>query len=269
MAQLLFLKLGGSLITDKAVPHTPRIESIQRLSTELAAAWEEAPGMRLVMGHGSGSFGHVPASVYRTRDGIFTREQWHGFVEVWQEAASLNHIVVQCLQQAGLPAMAFPASASLVARGGVVEEWEINPLVQGLHAGLLPVIYGDVIFDREKGGTIFSTEELFIYLAKQLEPQRILLAGLDEGVWRDFPQRGTIIHEITPQNAMTIFPSLGESTFVDVTGGMLSKVRAMLGLVQELPDLEVVIFSGEIPGLLRNVILGREAGTKVRNSSVV
>lgn len=269
MSQLLFLKLGGSLITDKDKPHTPRLESIQRLSIELAAALVEAPEVRLVLGHGSGSFGHVPANIHQTRHGVYTHSQWQGFVNVWQEAASLNQIVVEVLQQAGLPAMAFPASSSLIARGREVDAWEIGPLVQGLQAGLLPVIYGDVIMDRELGGTIFSTEELFFHLAKRLIPQRILLAGLDEGVWGDFPRKSHFIHEITPQNASSIFPSLGASSFVDVTGGMLSKVSAMLSLVQVVPGLEVVIFSGEIPGLLKNVILGSDAGTKIRNPIVV
>jgi hypothetical protein len=45
--------------------------------------------------------------------------------------------------------------------------------------GLVPVIYGDVIFDSIRGGTIFSTEEQFEFLAAEFEPEKILLAGVE------------------------------------------------------------------------------------------
>lgn len=51
--------------------------------------------------------------------------------------------------------------------------------------GILPVVYGDVVFDEVRGGTILSTEDLFQHLAHQLHPERVLLAGLEAGVWAD------------------------------------------------------------------------------------
>jgi isopentenyl phosphate kinase len=38
----------------------------------------------------------------------------------------------------------------------------------------------------------------------------------------------------------------------------------MLALVQEQPGLEVLIFSGQKPGLVREVLLGAMDGTKIR-----
>ena len=60
MIQLL--KLGGSLITDKANAKTPRRETLSRIALEIAAyrRYAGADG-RLILGHGSGSFGHIPA----------------------------------------------------------------------------------------------------------------------------------------------------------------------------------------------------------------
>lgn len=53
------VKLGGSLITDKHAPDTARPGVIRRLAHDLARAQRE--GHRLVVGHGSGSFGHPEA----------------------------------------------------------------------------------------------------------------------------------------------------------------------------------------------------------------
>ena len=46
----VFLKLGGSLITDKYTPLTPRPDVIQRLAQECAAAQAQAPDLRLLLG---------------------------------------------------------------------------------------------------------------------------------------------------------------------------------------------------------------------------
>ena len=65
LTMLTFLKLGGSLITDKDSPHTARPEILRRLAEEIAAARQHNPAMQLIIGHGSGSFGHMPAKKIR------------------------------------------------------------------------------------------------------------------------------------------------------------------------------------------------------------
>jgi isopentenyl phosphate kinase len=49
-----------------------------------------------------------------------------------------------------------------------------------------------------------------------------------------------------------------------VTGGMASKVRQSLALVDELPGLEILIFSGEKPGQVKSALLGVRVGTSLR-----
>jgi isopentenyl phosphate kinase len=264
-AQLIFLKLGGSLITDKSVPRTPRLEVLRRLVQEIAEARGANPALSLLLGHGSGSFGHVPARQYGTRQGVRTSEQWRGFAEVWREANALNRLVVDALYEAGLPVVSFPPSASVTARDGQVAAWDITPLRAALEAGLLPVVQGDVIFDTIRGGAILSTEEIFEHLARHLHPARLLLAGIEPGVWKIHPPLSDMIYsEITPENLAEVLPALGGSQTTDVTGGMASKVGQMLALVQALPGLEVLIFSGLKPGLVREALLGGMEGTKIR-----
>jgi len=127
----------------------------------------------------------------------------------------------------------------------------------------LPVIYGDVVFDTVRGGTILSTEDLFSYLAPQLLPQRILLAGIEAGVWADYPQRKRLVGEITRDTLSRVAPGLEGSAATDVTGGMASKVQLSLELVSQLPQLQVLIFSGEQPGFVRQALSGERIGTLV------
>jgi isopentenyl phosphate kinase len=263
-AGLQFLKLGGSLITDKNRPHRLRRNTLQRLATEIASACAQSPGLRLVLGHGSGSFGHVPARRYGTRQGVLTPEQWRGFGEVWREASALNRLVIEVLYAAGLRPISFPPSAAALAQAGAVLAWDPAPLRFALEKGLLPVVYGDVVFDTARGGTILSTEDLFLYLAKALRPQRVLVAGIEAGVWRDFPRRTQLVEEITPASYPGLALTLGGSASPDVTGGMASKVEQLLGMVRAVPGLEALIFSGETPGNVADALLGDAAnGTRI------
>lgn len=258
---LVFLKLGGSLITEKDKVATPRLDALARLASEIAAARSQHPDLRILLGHGSGSFGHVPAKKYGTRSGVQTEEQWNGFVEVWQQAAALNQLVMNALGKVGLPALAFPPSASITAKDGRVQNWNLEPIIAALAAGLLPVVYGDVVFDIVRGGTILSTEDLFGHLAENLRPARILLAGDELGIYSDFPQRTRLAQHITPASFAEFAKAIGGAAAADVTGGMAGKVEAMLALLQRVPDCKISIFSGLESGNVQKALAGEQLGT--------
>jgi isopentenyl phosphate kinase len=260
---LVFLKVGGSLITDKHRLRSPRPEVLERLAGEIGRALKKQPGMRLVLGNGAGSFGHGSAKKYGTRHGVHTAQEWHGFAEIWREAAALNTMVTDALHAAGLPAIALHPSAAVIAKDGRVQSWDLAPIRLALNAGLLPVIHGDVIFDTKRGGTILSTEDLFTHLAIQLRPKKILLAGLEQGVWEDFPSCTRLVPEITPDNIQDYLAALGGSNATDVTGGMSSKVLQNLELVRIIPELTILIFSGETPGAVELALGGASVGTRV------
>ena len=162
--------------------------------------------------------------------------------------------------------IAFPPSAAITACDGQIQDWNLYPLRAALEHGLIPLVYGDVAFDTRRGGTILSTEDIFDALARIFLPQRVLLAGLEEGVWADFPRRDALIATITPQNIHAQSAAIQGSAATDVTGGMLAKVESMLNLVRAAPGLEVLIFSGLRPGLVQRALLGETVGTVIRGS---
>lgn len=125
------------------------------------------------------------------------------------------------------------------------------------------MIHGDVVFDEVRGGTILSTEDLFMHLVRALSPERLLLAGLEAGVWADFPARTELVKKITPRNFEEVKAGVGKAAGADVTGGMESKVKQMLDLVREVPEMTVQIFSGDEPGNLVRVLTGETLGTVI------
>jgi len=279
MKELVFLKLGGSLITDKTQPYTPLLDMMDDLALQIATTLQAQPNLRLVIGHGAGSFGHVAASEYKTRAGyprpspLAHRERdqneenyWEGFAEVWYQASTLNRYVMKALHKANVRAISLPPSSSVIASEGKVSVWETTPIRMALSSRMVPVIFGDVVFDEIRGGTILSTEDLFMHLARALSPERILLAGLEAAVWEDFPARTKKLEKITPQIFDMISAGIGKAEGADVTGGMESKVRQMLELIENNPELTIQIFSGTEPGNIVRALTGETLGTVIAES---
>ncbi|MDX1438125.1 MAG: isopentenyl phosphate kinase [Anaerolineales bacterium] len=258
---LTFLKLGGSLITNKDQPGVLREGVITSACEEIRSFREINPGKKLVLGHGSGSFGHVPAARHKTRQGVASQEEWYGFQEVWYQAARLNSILSERLHAQGIPIMAFPVSASAYTQSGSIVHWDLTPLSHALDSGLIPLVYGDVVFDVELGGTILSTEDIFVYLARHFQPSRVLLAGREAGVWSDFSDRTGLIDRATPDEIERYLPTIEAAEGHDVTGGMIEKVKQMAALVREIPGLEVLIFSGLDRNILQDALSGKAVGT--------
>ena len=265
MSELVLLKLGGSVITDKSQPFTVREDVIRRLGREIRQALDDHPDLQLILGHGSGSFGHVVARKHKTREGVvdadevLVQESWRGFVETAVAAARLNRLVSDMLLEEGIPVVSYQPSASARCRRGDLMYLDTHPMKQVLEAGLVPLIYGDVAVDAIQGFTIISTEQIFDNIARELQPTRIILAGIVDGVYDGDPltKVGTSRYEkITRDNWEEVEAALGGSHATDVTGGMFSKVRDMYHLVLAQPPLQVHVVSGEIPGSVLSALSG-------------
>ncbi len=264
---LTFLKLGGSFITDKREAFSFNAARVQQAAQQIRAALDTNPDLPLLIGHGSGSFGHTVASMHATIAGVHSAEQWRGFAEVSTAASALNYHVTTCLAEAGIPILRIQPSASARSADGKLQSLALEPITTALAHKLVPLVYGDVSLDAVRGGTIISTEAIFTYLAQQLPVTRILLVGDMPGV---YDQQRSIIPEITPASFDTIRPALGGSIGTDVTGGMIAKVQQMLDLIQSVAcltmrNLEVRIFDMSEPGSLTRAILNQaQPGTLIR-----
>jgi isopentenyl phosphate kinase len=125
-----------------------------------------------------------------------------------------------------------------------------------------------VAFDDVHGGTIVSTEDIFVFLAndRKLRPSRILLLGEVPGV---LDPAGDVIPRITPDTLPAFQSALGGSSGVDVTGGMADKVARMVELVHAFPNIDVHLFSGTAPGMLARVLVDStvQVGTQITSDA--
>ncbi|MDX2075068.1 MAG: isopentenyl phosphate kinase [bacterium] len=256
------IKLGGSLITDKRVENSFNADIMRRLAHEIAQAQKTAP-TSLIIGHGSGSFGHFAAHKYGTMEGVSTPENWRGFAEVARVAGELNKLVMDELVAVGLPILKLQPSASALCHDGELIQMALHPLEVALTNGLVPLVYGDVSLDDVRGGTIISTETIMTYLSKNLPVKRVFLLGEVEGV---LDADGNVIPRITPNTLAHYQSALGGSYGTDVTGGMFAKVRDMVNLVKERPHLSIRILNGQVKNrLLYALTEDLQTGTLITN----
>lgn len=243
MKDLILVKLGGSVITDKSKPYTARIDTIQKLAKKIKSFKNK--NTDLIIGHGQGSYAHIPASKYQTHLGIVNSKSIFGFAEVSEMAKRPNTILTQEFLKLKIPVISFSPVSFVFTNETKLNKFLINPISRSLEIGLIPVIYGDVILDKSKRGfCIYSGEKTLDILATKLSKKykRIMIIYYTDtnGVYDD---KGKTIPLITTKNFKEIKKYLTGSGNTDVTGGMIHKVEESLKLVQKL-DAEVYITNG-------------------------
>lgn len=228
----VFVKLGGSCITDKAVQDSlngPRIAAAARAlrkAMDLAARGEKP--IRLVIGHGAGSYGHILAKRYGAVAGIHRRHGWEGLYKIRESMARMNLLFVQHCNKGGLYPVTVSPFAVAEAADGAVRRLDVHNICALLERGQVPLIHGDVIPDARRGFTIASTEALLEALSRRIRFDRIVMASDTDGV---LGRGGATVPCITRKSLAGLSGVIRGSGSPDVTGGMREKVGKLLRLL--------------------------------------
>ncbi len=219
MPERVMLKLGGSVITDKA---GDCLIDRDRLSA-IAAAVAGAQPVELIIVHGAGSCGHPEAKRYRLDAGAKAGHA-EGIAVTHHAVSALNAEVVAALRKRGIEAVGIHPLHAGYADDGRIVSFESRHLDRMLALGMVPVIHGDVVMDHTRGACIVSGDQLVSYLAGRLAMRRVGLATDVPGVL----DGRNVVPVITPATASIL--RIGSSTHTDVTGGMRGKINELLGL---------------------------------------
>lgn len=265
MKKVVFIKLGGSVITNKEVPMQVRRRVLRRLITEFVKAKEELEETIFIVGHGSGSFAHVPALRYKTMDGFMHSDSRIGMAITQDSAAQLNRVVVEACLDQNLPAVSLAMSNLVVTKNKKKIFWAEEILKQYLEKDLLPITYGDVLVDTKQGCTIWSTETIFSFLVEWFQSQdgfqvkKVIHVNEVAGV---LDKSSQIIKKITPKSQEKIKKGISSTKGFDVTGGMWHKVEESLFLAER--GIDTYIISGLKKNNLYRVLMNKSyEGTHV------
>jgi isopentenyl phosphate kinase len=273
MRPVVLVKLGGSLITLKDRPDTPRSGVIDRLAREIAEAWPNLEG-GLILGHGSGSFGHAAAhDVGLLGDGASGRARLssseglarmaRGAPHVQRKAAELHALVMAALREVDLPAFSIAPSSGATASEARILSFQAQPFALALSGSLLPVTYGDVVMDRERGASILSTETVLAGLADSLPDhgwavERAIWLGETDGI---YDAEGVTVSRVSASLGERLRHSVGGSGATDVTGGMAHRLDTALALAAQ--GVRSWIGDGTREGVLARALIGEEVGGTV------
>ncbi|MFH1726561.1 MAG: isopentenyl phosphate kinase [Elusimicrobiota bacterium] len=228
----VFVKLGGSFITDKAVAYRmlgSRIVSAARMIRKaLDRAAKRKGGLSLVLGHGAGSFGHVEGVKYGAVKGVHPDYGWEGMVRIRQTMAKMNSLFLRHCGEGGLSPVTVSPFAVATAKGGAVTRIDVKNISELLRMGQIPLVHGDIVPDTKRGFTIASTEDLLAALSRHLRFDRVVMVSNTGGV---LDAKGSVIKLINRRNMDRIAGLLGGSDSPDVTGGMRRKVERLFALV--------------------------------------
>lgn len=222
---VVLIKFGGSIITDKSIPYKARPEIIKRLAKEL----KKIKDFSIVLAHGNGSFGHTSAEKFGGKKGY--KSKW-GIAKVALDIMELNRIVMDILIEEGLPAISLRPMSMILTRGAKIEGSLFEIIEEVLRQGLIPVMCGDIIWDTQWKSTIYSGEkilnEIGLYLQKKgFKVNKIIQVGETNGVYDD---KGNTIKVIDKNNWDNIQRFVFKNKRADISGGMKHKIENALSV---------------------------------------
>jgi isopentenyl phosphate kinase len=228
MARPALVKLGGSLLTDKAAESSFKRAVARRLVSEIAKA--EVPCVLL---HGAGSFGHPQAKRHRIGQ---ARPKPEGVADVLSAVAFLHAEVLALANDAGLRPLSVPL-CGVRGDGDDLVDLPIADVSKAVEEGFTPVLHGTLVRDTVTGWRVLSADELIARLASETQPRLALFATDVDGVMDREPSdpAAKLMPRVTPAIAIAVPTGKGD----DVTGRMHGKLQHALATAQHCPTLIV------------------------------
>lgn len=254
---MILVKLGGSVITDKAKLRTFKRSSCDRLAKELSLV--NAP---LTVVHGAGSFGHIEAKKHSLHKGFKVKSQLHHVAAVQRDVRELNLRVLASLIDNSIRAVSVPPASVAKFRGGKIRKFDPDTFGQMFDLGLTPVSFGDVVPDESMGFSICSGDLVMEAIAKAFRPRLVVFCADIDGVYDADPKRNKkakLIPELDSSKLSGLKRT--ESANADVTGSIYGKVERMLAIAQYCEKCMIV--NGNVPGRLGKAVSGREVASTV------
>lgn len=252
----VFIKLGGSLITDKTRPYTLRRQALKRVAHEIAELRRSEPGTVWFIGNGAGSFGHY--AVHQV-DWAAQPDDPTRIAAVRKATGQLNQHVIEAMIEAGIPAITLPAAA-FAHNDGSASVSDSEAIMRYAEMGAVPVVYGDVIQHASKGSSIMPTEEILETLASAWIMRghtiaTVIYATSVDGV---LDEHGQAYEQLRADNSHAKF--YGTRGY-DISGGMAQKVNAGFQALETCSH--VYILNGLKPGHISQAAQHQAVGTRL------
>lgn len=236
--------------------------SIQtELLGEISQSIKDALGQEdfdLILIHGAGAAGHQLAAEHNHRQGTLTKESFNGALESRIANQKLNLGLIEIFNKAGLRTTAIHTASTITYHNNNLEKVNDEIIKESLRQNCIPVLYGEMVFDKKLGMAICSGDVIASYLSKKLKAEKIFFASDIDGIFDKDPHvnkdaaliEGISLDEIERES------DVSESHNTDTTGGLLGKIKNIAKASHS--DLKSVeIFNGFQPENFKKVLLNK------------
>ena len=200
---MILIKLGGSIITNKEKPLSPRKKTIDNILKEIGKIKEP-----VIIVHGGGSYGHYWSVKYdmHTKPAKTTPK---GVAIVKNSMVELNKIILDSAVKNKVNSYCLPPTDFMKGNKSIRSKiLTINDIAK---SGLTPITFGDALWYGQKKSYILSGDVIMTTIAKVLKPRLSLFVLNVDGVYSDLKSK-KLIHDFKKET-----PKIQENT-MDVTG---------------------------------------------------
>ena len=226
-SSVILLKLGGGLLTDKNKPLSIREDIVKSAVKQIIDANE-----KIILIHGGGSFGHPLAKKYSISNGIDKTipNQILGLAETHHAMVKFNSYLIEQFLESNYPVLSIQTSSIFIEKSNKISLESIDVLETALNLKIMPVLYGDIILDKQGSFSIISGDQIILELCQNLNSyniQKVVFAMESDGLYivdKDNSENCKSVTECYSNELDSLnLADLGQK--IDVTGGIKSKLN--------------------------------------------
>ncbi|MFW9821752.1 MAG: isopentenyl phosphate kinase [Candidatus Thorarchaeota archaeon] len=226
ITEIILLKLGGSLLTDKDKPKSIRKNIVESAVQQIIDA-----NKKIVLIHGGGSFGHPLAKEFSISTGINLNipKQILGLTKTHQSMNSFNSYLIDKFLEYEFPVLSIQASSIFIKDTQGISMSSIDIIETSLDLNIMPILYGDIILDKSGSFSIISGDQIILELCRNLRRyciSKVIFTMEADGIYiTDFQnsQNYALLPECYADDLDNLnLADLGQK--IDVTGGIKGKL---------------------------------------------
>jgi len=247
---MFIIKIGGSVITDKAKQNSFKKDIIDSLAKQIKKSKKE-----IILIHGAGSYGHILAKKYDLHQGFKNNDQIHGFSLTHAMVQKLNSLVLNSLHENGISAVSIPPHNILKLKNHEFSSLNHDIFKDYLKLGIMPVTFGNVVLDEKLGFSICSGDLLMQILSECFKPEKAIFVIDEDGLYSSNPKinkYAKLINSTTIEKLTKLTAAADKHD--DVTGGMSGKIETIKNIAKL--GIDTVLLNGNKPDRLFKVLIG-------------
>jgi isopentenyl-diphosphate delta-isomerase len=251
--EIIILKLGGSVISNKDEPFSLRKKIINNSIKEIAESTK-----KLILIHGGGSFGHPLAKEYKINEGKnkTIENQLYGLSKTHEAMVQLNSYIINQLLENNVPALSIQPSSIFIRTNGKFH-CNLEPVKKCIKADIIPVLYGDIIFSSDNDFSILSGDKVIPLICKKLKGftiKKVIFGMEKDGIY--IYNKGRDKTELASEincNEVDDLPLADLGKKIDVTGGIRGKLHNIKSICNL--NIPVQIINGLKKGNISKALL--------------